>query len=362
MADRVLLHLGTPKSGTTWLQQLLWNNRSALARAGVGFPGWRPEAHFLACQDLLGVEFNDWPDPGVAGAWRRLVDQVRAVRGTAVVSHELFGDAPADVAARALADLAPAEVHLVVTARDLARQLPAVWQEDVKNRHTTSYPDFLDAAGPRPGAPGWSGAAFWHRQDVPAVLRRWAGSAVPPERVHVVVVPPRGASLDVLWHRFAGVLGAPAELVDLPAASAVNRSLGVAESELLRRLNGRLEGRVPWPLHAERITHHLAPVVLAPRAGRPLTLPPADHRWVSARSRAMTAELAAAGYDVAGDLTELVVPPLPPAAAVDDRAPDDAELLDAALDALAGLVATRPDPAPPLPRRIARRLARLVDR
>ena len=361
MAERVLLHVGTPKSGTTYLQQLLWDNRDALARAGVTYPGWRPDAHFLACQDLIGIEFNDWPDPAVAGSWRRLVERTRAARGTVVLSHELFGDAPAEVAERALADLAPAEVHVVLTVRDLARQLPAVWQEDVKNRHSTSFADFLAAAGPAPDVQGWAGEAFWHRQDVPAVLRRWAAT-LPADRVHLVVVPPRGAALDLLWQRFATVLGVRPGLARLPAASAVNSSLGVAESELLRRLNTRLEGRVPWPVHAERVTHHLAPAVLACRPGRALALPPSEYGWVSARSRELAAELGRSGHRVVGDLAELTVPPLPPAAAPDDRPVTAEELLDAALDGLAGLVAAQPATAAPIARRVVRRLARLVDR
>ena len=40
-------------------------------------------------------------------------------------------------------DLSFAEVHVVCTARDLARQIPAVWQEDVKNRHVVTFADFV---------------------------------------------------------------------------------------------------------------------------------------------------------------------------------------------------------------------------
>lgn len=39
MADRVYLHIGAPKSGTTYLQSVLWHNRAELARGGLLFPG-----------------------------------------------------------------------------------------------------------------------------------------------------------------------------------------------------------------------------------------------------------------------------------------------------------------------------------
>ena len=180
MADRVVLHVGAPPAGTTSLPQQFWADRAALARAGVTYPGWRPDAHALACQDLTGVEFGDWPDPDVVGAWRRLLDRTRAARGTVVLSSELLGDASADVAERVLADLAPAEVHVVVTVRD--------------------------PTGPSSAPPGGTGDAAARPPDVPPVLRRWA-AALPADRVHVLVVPPGGAARDLLWGQFATVLG-----------------------------------------------------------------------------------------------------------------------------------------------------------
>lgn len=38
---RVVLHVGTPKSGTTYLQDLLHASAPSLADAGVLFPGTR---------------------------------------------------------------------------------------------------------------------------------------------------------------------------------------------------------------------------------------------------------------------------------------------------------------------------------
>ena len=39
MTDRVVLHVGAPKSGTTYLQAILERNRDAFARAGVAAGG-----------------------------------------------------------------------------------------------------------------------------------------------------------------------------------------------------------------------------------------------------------------------------------------------------------------------------------
>ncbi|MGR7023831.1 hypothetical protein [Geodermatophilus sp. URMC 62] len=351
-AQRVVVHIGTPKSGTTFLQELLWESRPALAAAGVLYPGEHPGAHFHAVLDVRQRSFHGHVDPGVAGAWERLVAAARDHQGTTVVSHELFGDLSAEEAARAVADLDFAEVHVVVTVRDLARQLPAVWQEDVKNRHSLPFGDFLEMVRPgsgrpdeqRPAADSTEGhaEAFWLRHDVPAVLRRWA-AGLPADRVHVVTVPPQGADPTLLWERFASVVGVDPAVASLPDGRR-NQSLGRAESELLRRLNERLDYGVEWPLYASRITHGLAAGALAGRpASARLTLPAADHAWVSAVADAGIEALAALGCTVTGDLEDLRVPAAP--ADDDDRTPTVEELFDAALDAMAALLPVGPPPA-----------------
>ena len=60
-------------------------------------------------------------------------------RDPAVISHELFCAADADQAGRAVRSLQPAEVHVVLTVRDMATLLPAEWQETVKHRNARGW-------------------------------------------------------------------------------------------------------------------------------------------------------------------------------------------------------------------------------
>lgn len=356
---RVVLHVGTPKSGTTYLQGLLWESRAPLADAGVRYPGEAPDDHFLATVELLEGHFHGHRHPRVDGAWSRLCAAVHEHAGTTVVSHELLGDLTDEGVARIVAELRDVELHVVVTARDLARQLPAVWQEDVKNRHSLPFADFLAIVRPGSGVSDVSrpigggseeghGEAFWMRQDVGALLRRWARH-VPAEQLHLVTVPPAGAEPGLLWQRFAGVLGVDPEIAVVPEGRR-NMSLGSTETELLRRLNARLDYGVEWPVYGPRVTHHLATDSLVHRTGSVrLRLPDDARTWVCARADRMVAEIEAVGPTVTGALTEL---------RVQDRAaggvphePSAEELLGAALDALAGLLAAEvaPEPEPPAP-------------
>lgn len=325
---RIVLHVGTPKTGTTYLQDLMWRNREELARRGVSYPGRYRESHFLAAMDLQGATVEEVGDPHLPWAWDRLVAEVAEVRGTAVVSHELFSPMEPDRVERVLDAFGGAELHVVCTARDLGRQLPAVWQEDLKNRHTLGFAEFLGSVRD-PGTGHWLGELFWRMQDVPAVLRRWAGT-LPPQRVHVVTVPPAGSAPEQLWRRFATVLGVDADgLADGPAEP--NHSLGPAEAQLLRRLNLALPGDMPWWVYERTVRRELVEA-LGRRGGTQRLTVPRDHQsWVTERATQMTAELIGAGYRVAGDLDDLV-----PAAAPAGPDPDEVSesvLLDVALDA-----------------------------
>ena len=332
--SRVFLHVGTPKTGTTYLQGVMWRNRRELRRRGVHYPGDRPEAHFLAAMDLQGATAEEIGDSDLPLAWDRLVGQVAAARDTVVVSHELFSPMEADRIERALDALGGGELHVVCTARALGRQLFAVWQEDLKNRHTLSFTEFLDAVRD-PTRGHWLGRLFWRMQDVPDVLCRWA-SSLPAQRVHVVTVPPPGSAPEQLWQRFATVLGLPLNGLDT-SPTEPNSSLGLAEAQLLRRLNLALPPDLPWWLYEHAVRKHLVGVLAGrPSGARRFTVPSDQLPWVTERATQMRSKLADAGYRVVGDLDDLI-----PTASTPQPGPDevtDAAVLDAALAVACTLV------------------------
>ncbi|MGH3319963.1 MAG: hypothetical protein ACRDN9_07250 [Streptosporangiaceae bacterium] len=331
----VYLHVGAPKTGTTYLQDLLWRERETLARDGV-YPGEKPLHQWHAALDLLDMRYLGHSDPKVAGAWEHAASGARSWHGsTAVISHELLAYASAEQAREATRSLDPAEVHVVYTARDLARQIPAVWQESIKNRKTQSFDEFLrELRARRESAKG----EFWGAQDAVSVLCRWS-AAVPPARIHVVTVPPAGGPQGLLWERFAGLLGIDPAAYDT-AGSGANLSLGAAEVALLRRLNLAVDDRLGFLVYHGVVKHYLAQRVLAGRQDRQrIAVPPSLDGWVMEQSEELVEGLRNAGYDVVGDLDELVpdlsaTPEAP--APVDDVDPN--LQLDAAVDALVGLL------------------------
>jgi hypothetical protein len=335
---KVVLHIGEPKTGTTYLQQVMWRNRAALAAAGVVLPGHHPQDHFRASQDLRDIQKLD-SDPAGAwtGEWEILARQAKQARGVAVISHELFSAADAEQADRAVRSLRPAQVHVVLTVRDIASLLPAEWQETVKHRNARGWEDWLEDVIDRESvAPDRRRWWFWRVHDTLAILEIWSRQ-LPPEQVHVITTAPGGAVPEQLWQRFASLLDIDPGSVDL-ARARTNTSLGMPEIEFLRQLNQALPAEVPDWFYMWNVKETLAHHTLAARPGRGrLVLPAARADWARQQARALVAGLRGNSYDVIGDLDELLPPPAAePGASPADQPPQ--QVLDAAVEAAAALV------------------------
>jgi hypothetical protein len=306
VSERVFVHIGLPKTGTTYLQSILWPHRALLATLGVALPGREKRDHLLASMIVREDEHVSRRGEGADRAWDVVRDDVARHDGTAVISHEFFCSATEEQAARMVADLAPAQVHLVVTAREPLGLFTSSWQESLKNRSTTALADYSrqEAADPRRI---WN----WRALDLGRVLERW-GPTVPDERVHVIVAPGADDPRDELWRRFARVIGVAPDAVPHEQAFA-NASMGVVEAELLRRVNHELDGFE----HARDRARWIRTVL----ADRLLVTPDAERFWpdddqvadARARGERAVAHLDDHDYDVVGDRERLRVPTdLPP--------------------------------------------------
>jgi hypothetical protein len=336
VADPVFLHIGPPKTGTTYLQAVLWSNRATLKDQGVLVPGRSAVSQFHGVVDLLERDPTHLGADRTAGAWDELVEEVRSWSGSAVISHENLGFADAEQADRAKLSLEAKEIHVVFTAREFSRIVPAMWQERLKNRANDTWADYLAVLK---GTGAWTAKGFWH-QHSGAGLLAWA-AGLPPEQVHIVTVPPTGAPPTLLWERFATTLGIDAASCDTDVPRS-NESLGVAESAFLRRFNERASG-VGWDAYRAHVKHFLAPDVLAQREeSTRLAVQRDEIDPLATQARQLIDTIESHGFDVVGDLADLEPATSPIQDDTDrDRVTDDvadSELLTVAFDAVAGLV------------------------
>ena len=327
----VYLHIGLPKSGTSYLQQVLWASRGSLADSGVLVPGQARNAQTMAVWNIMGRRPRGAELPQVAGSWPVVADAVRQWHGSrAVISEEFLALANRNQVRRVVGSFDGAPVHVVVTIRDLARVIGTTWQQNLQKGHSWSWQEFVRAVRDPDQGRASIGAVFWLRQDVNRVLDTWE-TAVPRERVHVVTVPPPGAAPRVLLERFASACGIDPALLDSEQRDG-NTSVGVAEAEALRRLNAGLDGRLNERQYRRAVMVGIKPALAARPTSRRITLPREDHGWVAERAAAMVEELRHRGYAVSGDLADLL-PSVPETNSRPDEV-DPEELADALLTAL----------------------------
>lgn len=326
MARRVFFHIGLPKTGTTYLQTTMWHNRPQLEACGFLYPGRLRMDHYWASRFVR--EGPKSRASGDAEVWARLVTALAGWDGDGLISHEFFCMASGRQARAAVQALAPAEVHVVVTARDYLRQFPAVWQEALKMNSELSFDAFMERALARELTGAWG----WRSQDLPAVLATWSRT-VPAEHVHVITVPPPAARRELLWQRWCDVLGLDDSGFDHDLTLA-NESLGVSQAALLYRVKPHLTDVLTEGTERHRwVRGYFGHQVLVPQGGPKIVPRPEHAAALRELSTQAVAEVAERGYDLAGDLADLVPPEEAPAGPHPDDV-SESEMLEVAARAI----------------------------
>jgi hypothetical protein len=304
-----LLHIGPHKTGTTTVQGAFFLARERLASQGVVYPGKgrQPLASVLAVTGqppLLGD-----PPPKI-DYWNTLVGNIRAAGSQRVVlSSEFFDEADDATARRVVEDLGGPQVHVVVTLRPLASIIPSQWQQYLQNGYCFPYLEWLEGIlsdPPRTPTPG-----FWRRHGHDKLIARWAAAA--GVRNLTVIVMDESDPL-MLLRTFESMVGLPGGFLKAQEG-AVNRSLTLAEAELVRLLNEEFR-RQGWP-ERRYPTFMRDGAVAQMKAGR---RPSPDEEkiltpaWALKRAAEIGAEMAgnisALGVRVIGDLASLSSIPL----------------------------------------------------
>ena len=336
MPRRCYIHVGLPKSGTSYLQSVFRQSDEAVAAQGLDLlpRSWVGRRYLtVALRGKLDPETD--PPKAFRVRERLRTEALEATGDRALVSQEILGALLPDQIATLLEALRGYEIHVIVTVRDLARTLPSGWQQETQAKSTAGLTDFVEEFLDHDQR-----ALNAHRRRVlHSVLDRWEHH-VPPERVHVVTVPPRSADPTTLLDRFCALLDIDPATLDV-GASRRNASLGVVQAELMRRVNAALGDRLTHPRgeYDEHAKRFLAKQVLLSQGGRPARLPESTYEWCKQASEEIIERLSVGGYHVVGDLEDLK--PDPEAFASADQAVTDGELVEAAVEAIAAMLVDR---------------------
>jgi hypothetical protein len=332
MATQAFLHVGTMKSATTYIQGLCDENADRLATLGVLWQG--SGVNFSAVSDFYAAAEAPHHQPTV---WNEFVSKIGSHDGSALISNELLAARGRRRVAALLEAFDPTPVTVIVTARDLGRVLPSQWQERARNRPMESWWDFMQRLMADDGRNDPEARWFWQRQDLNAIVAKYA-SVVGLDQVVVVTVPPSGSEPSLLADRFFSVLG----ITNRPALTvptADNPSMGTRSVELIRRIQERLRDDQRARLRMA-LKHVLSRRVLAGR--RPMEpaveLTSRQLGWASDIAEQSMGGLADSGVRVVGDLADLRPREAVSGIREQPTPVTDAELLDSAVEAMIGLV------------------------
>lgn len=237
------MHIGPPKTGTTTIQQFLWDNRAALAERGIRYDMRRnsagPQSYLLhACYHLIDY----MPDGVMANrpqfrsrearrayaekiltelaAWPSRFDEPVAVFSSehfAVGLHSASAVRSFDAMFRQTFD----DVHYVAYVREPVARARSIYSERLKAGDTgTDFTEFV------------STTPYVLAQAID--LRRWM-AGVGSENLTVRLMDPAALTDGDLIHDFCDFLGTSPEGLAVPAPQ--NQSLTHAEVEGLHRLN-----------------------------------------------------------------------------------------------------------------------------
>ncbi len=305
-SGELLLHIGVHKTGTTAIQGALSQARPALVEQGVQYPGKLPSA-FRAAMSIVHPAEHD-TDDAVAiprERWQRLCAQVaKSGADRVVVSSEVFCEASDEVAAQVLTELSARPTKILIGVRPLWQLLASSWQQYVKSGLTTPYNDWLLAVLRGEGESNTP--TFWVRNDLPALVERWA-RRVGTENIGVYLVETNDRTAAFrLWESMLQLSSNTlTENPDHPS----NPSLTAEQTEVIRRVNLALAHHIDYRTYRREVRRGAVLELMAHPTGHPVHTPTWALELAHQRSVADLAFLAATHVNSLNELSGLAAPP-----------------------------------------------------
>lgn len=325
VASRIVLHIGTQKSGSTFLQQAIRTQADVLAKAGWLYPmRWaRKERSYNQEAPMYGGApggFSWVSQPRterLTVAWNRMLREVKSWEGPVLLSAEALSTLRTRDAEKIVRAL-DAPIEVVITGRTLERIIPSSWQQHVRNGRGEGYErylrrieeEFVAGEGQAGSADGYEGdlmRGFWRAYLISGLTRRW--QRLTGGTVSVVTVPTSGPP-DVLWRRFAEACGLSDILpTQPPALTQAEANIGITapEAHALASVNRAMLTTGMPDLARRRLRFIIVREGFHPRAerGPALAVPESNRGLVTRWSSFDVRELSATSAKIIGDAEEL---------------------------------------------------------
>lgn len=325
VASRIVLHIGTQKSGSTFLQQAIRTQAEVLAQAGWLYPmRWaRRERSYNQEAPMYGGAPGgfSWVTEArtqrLTVAWNRMLREVRSWDGPVLLSAEALSTLRTRDAEKIVKSLG-APIEVVITARTLERIIPSSWQQHIRNGRGEGYERYLrriedefrvgeGRAGLADGYEGDLMRGFWRAYLISGLTRRWQD--LTGGQVRVVTVPTSGPP-DVLWQRFSQACGLSEILpTQPPTLTQAEANIGITapEAHALASVNRAMLTTGMPDLARRRLRFIIVREGFQPRddRGPSLAVPEANREIVKSWSKFDVDELAATSAIIIGETKEL---------------------------------------------------------
>lgn len=253
MTNRLIIHAGFPKTGTTSLQASLASARESLKSQGIHYPKRHGSAQHDAAWALTERVFG-WEGRGGSvtpiTAWSSLVEEVKNTKETALISSEFLSHASAAQVKRIQSDLDIANTTVVFTLRSIAKILPSRYQQSLKKGNVWGYHEWLKMALHLDGA-NESKIRFGNYSKV---LRRWC-DVFGNDRVKLVVVDESMPNL--IFDSFQDILQLQPGTLKKVEDRGLNRSLTWPEALLLSELNLAFKDKGSWNEYVRMVRNNI---------------------------------------------------------------------------------------------------------
>lgn len=224
MTRKFIVHIGPPKTGTSSLQEALFQHRDQLLARGYDYPafGRHPKMPHLPGHHGLAQNLHKAGlPPQLQDALRQLPDDCRVI-----LSSESFAHVSEAGIEQLLQVLGADNVEIIYYARRWEHLLPSVWQELIKHGNSQPYLEFLNQHTSAPAA-----SIYLNYMNT---LNRWAAVAG-VENLRIFSYDNlRAEGQDIVQHFCNQVLGVDLQL-DQPQRHNPRQQVG--RTETLRMLN-----------------------------------------------------------------------------------------------------------------------------
>ena len=243
---KLFLHVGFHKTGTTSLQDILNRNRKELLSQGIIYPKtrkFRAQHEFAWSAGQRGWGWKQFggsqAGPGPA---KRMFKLLRSATQDVVISSEFLSELKPEQIKKLVNSIGTLDLKVIFTVRPVAKILPSAYQQEIKNGSKLTYDRWLKRVL-EPEKENRNKTRFWTRHSHHIEIAKWA-EIVGKDRISVIISDE--SKPEFLTNTFFQLVGAKTQSFRESKKDIVNRSMDVAEMELLRRINEKFDRKLGW--------------------------------------------------------------------------------------------------------------------